>query len=195
VLPDEARAYAGYLRDLIQNDPDMRALLAASPEARRRLKPLWRMASADPLPDYPVARREIPGVRSRPVRRCAGAPVPERPGAGGPAPRDSAPSRAASSSPRSNCSTPSRGTAFVAKRIASPEARPARPVLPPGPRSRRIRRVPDWPPSSHGFGGDESTAIAVEPRRPPADGPEEQPGPGNSPGSAPTVGHRTGQMT
>jgi hypothetical protein len=49
VLPAEARVYSGYLRDLLQ-DADMLALLAASPEARRRLRPLWRMYTADPLP-------------------------------------------------------------------------------------------------------------------------------------------------
>jgi hypothetical protein len=72
VLPDEAQVYAGYLRDLM-HDEDMLALLAASPLARRRLVPLWRMMTAEPLPDcarivQPPRRPVRPGRVDRPGR-------------------------------------------------------------------------------------------------------------------------------
>jgi hypothetical protein len=87
VLPAEARVYGGYLRDLLY-DADMLALLAASPEARRRLRPLWRMYTADPLPALLrgprrpfVARTRVarPPVASRRVAGASLPPTPDRP--------------------------------------------------------------------------------------------------------------------
>jgi hypothetical protein len=87
VLPAEARVYGGYLRDLL-HDADMLALLAASPEARRRLRPLWRMYTADPLPALlrgprrPRARQPSvarPRVASRRVAGASLPPTPDRP--------------------------------------------------------------------------------------------------------------------
>jgi hypothetical protein len=69
LLPDHARTYSGYLRDLLR-DPDMQALLAASPRARLLLRPLLRMYSDDPLPD--CVRLPPPG-QTPPVRGAANA--------------------------------------------------------------------------------------------------------------------------
>ncbi len=41
---------ASHLREML-DEPEMRAFLAASPQARRILRPLWRRLSADPLPE------------------------------------------------------------------------------------------------------------------------------------------------
>ena len=38
------------LRELV-DDPQMRALLAAAPQAGRLLRPLWRKLTTDPLPE------------------------------------------------------------------------------------------------------------------------------------------------
>ncbi len=51
------------LRELVE-DPEMRALLAASPQAGRLLRPLWRKLTTDPLPEVLQ-----PAVRSRASRR------------------------------------------------------------------------------------------------------------------------------
>jgi len=52
------------------DDPEMRALLAASPQAGRILRPLWRKLSPRPLPDVlrlpPRPRRAKPPARSHP---------------------------------------------------------------------------------------------------------------------------------
>jgi hypothetical protein len=129
-LPEEARIYAGYLRDALR-DPDMLALLAASPEARRRLRHLWGMLSGDPAPD---CMREPPGRR-------------------GPAPADSKPAEPASpqlrqqpqpqTQPRAMRETP------AARRPApalAPQPRPARVEKPRRPLARRLRRASDWQP-------------------------------------------------
>jgi hypothetical protein len=51
---------------VLLDDPEMRALLAASPQARRILGPLWRKLTPDPLP--PVLRLPPRPRRSRPAR-------------------------------------------------------------------------------------------------------------------------------
>jgi len=52
------------------DDPEMRALLAASPQAGRILRPLWRKLSPRPLPEMlrlpPRPRRAKPPARSHP---------------------------------------------------------------------------------------------------------------------------------
>ncbi len=57
------------------DDPEMRALLAASPQAGRLLRPLWRKLSPDPLPEVlrppprpSRARRAKPSPAERPRR-------------------------------------------------------------------------------------------------------------------------------
>jgi hypothetical protein len=42
--------FVGPLRELM-DDPEIRALLAASPQAGRPLRPLWRKLTSDPLPE------------------------------------------------------------------------------------------------------------------------------------------------
>jgi hypothetical protein len=42
--------FAAPLRALVE-EPEMRALLAASPQAGRLLRPLWRKLTPDPLPE------------------------------------------------------------------------------------------------------------------------------------------------
>jgi hypothetical protein len=42
--------FAAPLRELVEH-PEMRALLAASPQAGRLLRPLWRKLTTDPLPE------------------------------------------------------------------------------------------------------------------------------------------------
>jgi hypothetical protein len=126
VLPTEARLYAGYLRDLL-HDADMLALLAASPEARRRLRPLWRMYTADPLPALlrgprrpragqpSVARRRVAQPR---VGKPSLPPTPDRPtpSAAKPAP-----------------------SVVLARPASAPRAgKPARPDF------ARMRRGPGW---------------------------------------------------
>ena len=67
------------------DDPEMRALLAASPQAGRILRPLWRKLSPRPLPEMlrlpPRPRRAKPPVVARPrtprIVRAAG-PAPLR---------------------------------------------------------------------------------------------------------------------
>ena len=49
-----AQFYAGYLSDWLRDlldDPETQALLAASPQGGRLLRPLWRRLCADPLPE------------------------------------------------------------------------------------------------------------------------------------------------
>ncbi len=61
---------ASHLREML-DEPEMRAFLAASPQARRILRPLWRRLSADPLPEAlrpPRPRRAKPSPAERPRR-------------------------------------------------------------------------------------------------------------------------------
>ncbi len=51
------------LRELL-DDPEMRALLAASPQAGRLLRPLWRKLTPDPLPEL----LRLPPKRPKPPR-------------------------------------------------------------------------------------------------------------------------------
>ncbi len=53
------------LRELL-DDPEMRALLAAAPQAGRLLRPLWRKLTPDPLPE--VLRLPPKPPRSAPPR-------------------------------------------------------------------------------------------------------------------------------
>jgi hypothetical protein len=56
------------LRELV-DDPEMRALLAASPQAGRLLRPLWRKLTTDPLPRATAPAAE-PGRRANRRRRA-----------------------------------------------------------------------------------------------------------------------------
>ena len=119
LLPEEARVYRGYMSDLLQ-DWDMLALLSASPEARRRLRPLLRMYGIDKLPD---CMRTPPRSRKRSGRdRNSGNRAPGQARQPGPAPElpprlppdlppdlptDPPRSRAASSFPRARAVRPS----------------------------------------------------------------------------------------
>ena len=62
-LPYDVGAFVYPLRELL-DDPEMRALLAASPQAGRLLRPLWRKLTTDPLPEMlrppPRPRRRAP---------------------------------------------------------------------------------------------------------------------------------------
>ncbi len=60
---------ASHLRELL-DEPEMRAFLAASPQARRILRPLWRRLSADPLPEA-LYRTRFPGHKVAVKRRPA----------------------------------------------------------------------------------------------------------------------------
>ena len=75
--------YVGHLHHAMRElfaDPEMLALLAAAPQARRLLRPLWRRMTADPLPE--ILRLPKRKRRSRPKPP----PPPEpRPGQAAPA--------------------------------------------------------------------------------------------------------------
>ncbi len=62
---------ASHLREML-DEPEMRAFLAASPQARRIPRPLWRRLSADPLPEAlrppPRPSRAEPSPAERPRR-------------------------------------------------------------------------------------------------------------------------------
>ena len=58
--------FDGMLQALL-DDPEMRALLAASPRAGRLLRPLWRKLSPHPLPE--VLRLPPRPPRPKPTRR------------------------------------------------------------------------------------------------------------------------------
>ncbi len=60
-LPYGLGCYLGELRELV-NDPETRALLAASPQAGRLLRPLWRKLTAEPLPEV----LQLPPTAPRP---------------------------------------------------------------------------------------------------------------------------------
>jgi hypothetical protein len=66
-----------HLRALLE-EPEMRALLAAAPQAGRILRPLWRKLSAEPLPEMlrlPARPRKPRAPRpSRPARPASGPP-------------------------------------------------------------------------------------------------------------------------
>jgi hypothetical protein len=79
-------AYDEQLQALL-NDPEMRALLAASPQAGRILRPLWRKLSPDPLPE--VLRLPPRPRRPKPPRVARRAPAGL--GACGPAGRTETP--------------------------------------------------------------------------------------------------------
>ncbi len=61
------------LRELL-DDPEMRALLAASPQAGRLLRPLWRKLITDPLPE-PL---RLPPKPRQPKPPCPAPPKPAR---------------------------------------------------------------------------------------------------------------------
>src|SRR6185312_7001974 len=71
---------AGYCEMLqaLLDDPEMRALLAASPQAGRILRPLWRKLTPDPLPPVlrlpPRPRRPRPPKPRQPRAKAAGPP-------------------------------------------------------------------------------------------------------------------------
>ena len=69
-LPYRASAYAAQLRHILVQNPELIALMAASPQAGRILRPLCRMLGMDPGPDLPPSL--FPPVRpSNPRRRAA----------------------------------------------------------------------------------------------------------------------------
>jgi hypothetical protein len=74
-------AFATPLRELL-DDPEMRALLAATPQAGRLLRPLWRKLTTDPLPEVlrlppRPPRAERPRLARRAPARAAPAARPE----------------------------------------------------------------------------------------------------------------------
>jgi hypothetical protein len=76
---------AGYyeMLQVLLDDPEMRALLAASPQARRILGPLWRKLTPDPLPPVlrlpPRPRRARPPKPRQPRAKAAVGPPGLRP--------------------------------------------------------------------------------------------------------------------
>jgi hypothetical protein len=68
------------LRELVEH-PEMRALLAASPQAGRLLRPLWRKLTTDPLPEVLrlPPRPPQPSKQPRLARPAAPAALPEPP--------------------------------------------------------------------------------------------------------------------
>ena len=87
---------ASHLQHLL-DDPDMAAMLRAAPQIGRTLRPLWRMLSADRLPDILRPPRPAPAppaaVAARPVPPEPRPPAPSRPprGLSPPAPEVAAP--------------------------------------------------------------------------------------------------------
>ena len=71
-MPQWAAGYGLQLEYLMTHDPEMRALIAAAPQAGRILRPLLHMCGITPHPDV------LPPLPPR-VRRTA-SPRPERPG-------------------------------------------------------------------------------------------------------------------
>ncbi len=103
----------GHLEALL-DDPETRALLAASPQAGRLLRPLWRKLSPDPLPE--VLRPPPRPPRPKPPRLARA----ESRG-GDPSPR-----------PSPQPSPPSGGEGEVRRPAwARPRRRPALPAWPP----------------------------------------------------------------
>jgi hypothetical protein len=108
-----------HLRALLE-EPEMRALLAAAPQAGRLLRPLWRKLSREPLPEM---------LRLPPRPREPGAPKPPRP----------AKPAAASGPPGLRRVTLSDGTTAWEPKPCYPFGKPpprqvrARPVEPPEP--------------------------------------------------------------
>ena len=84
--------FGSQLTHLVENDAEMQALLAVSPQARRLIRQiLWPLSLGQPLP----ASLALP-PRLRPARRPPAAPVPpsrdaDPPPAGGPPPEGSSP--------------------------------------------------------------------------------------------------------
>ncbi len=69
------------LRALVE-DPEMRALLAASPQAGRLLRPLWRKLTTDPLPEplqLPCKPRLAQAAPEAPAAPEAASAAPARP--------------------------------------------------------------------------------------------------------------------
>jgi len=113
----------GHLRALLE-EPEMRALLAASPQAGRILRPLWRKLSPEPLPEM----LRLPPRRRKP--RPPRAPRPPRP----------AKPVAASGPPGLRRVTLSDGTTAW-------EPIPCYPFGEPPPRRPRSRAVDPWEPA------------------------------------------------
>ena len=125
-----------HLRALLE-EPEMRALLAAAPQAGRILRPLWRKLSPEPLPEM---------LRLPPRTRKPRAPRPPRPA-----------KRAASGLPGLRRVTLSDGTTAWEPKPCYPFGKPpprqarARAVEPPEPEPPPARRPaalparpPDW---------------------------------------------------
>jgi hypothetical protein len=77
VLLTEFRAGFDEMLQVLLDDPEMRALLAASPQAGRILRPLWRKLSPGPLPEVlrlPPRPRRQPKPRQPRAKSAAGAP-------------------------------------------------------------------------------------------------------------------------
>jgi hypothetical protein len=91
LLPEEATTYSRYLRELLEHDPDLRALLAASPRARMLLRRLMRVQGDYAVPDClrppprPARPAELPPPAALPMPTGGPAPAGEPAPAGGPA--------------------------------------------------------------------------------------------------------------
>jgi hypothetical protein len=149
VLRDEAVTYAGYLRDLM-HDPEMLAVLAGSPQARRTLRELMRLYSYEgPLPDCmrsPLRRsptRRSPSRRRQPSAPASADVPPASPTAPSPPPANPMPgSRPPAGTLRGGDGNhgrarPARPQPGRLGRHPHPPPKPARPRI--GPSSRRKR--------------------------------------------------------
>jgi hypothetical protein len=84
VLLTVFRVGFGQMLQILLDDPEMQALLAASPQARRILRPMWRKLTPDPLPAVlrlpprpprpPGPRKPRPPEPRQPRAKVAGAP-------------------------------------------------------------------------------------------------------------------------
>ena len=123
VVP-EAGGFGSQLRHLLA-DPEMAALLEASPQAGRILRPLCRMLGIGPSPDVPAAL-----FPSRPDRPSPDRPSPDRPSPDRPSPDRPSPDRPSPDRPSPDGPSPDRPRRLVSL-ASSPTARSA--ALPDAP--------------------------------------------------------------
>jgi hypothetical protein len=139
---------AGYyeMLQVLLDDPEMRALLAASPQARRILGPLWRKLTPDPLPPVlrlpPRPRRPRPPKPRQPRAKAAAGQPGLRPvvSPGGFVQWEPTPCYPWGKPPR-----PKPAARPVAPAAAPPPARPPD-WGHPDPPAQRTTSLPDWLP-------------------------------------------------
>jgi hypothetical protein len=139
VLRDEAVTYAGYLRDLM-DDPEMLALLAGSPQARRTLRELMRLYSYEgPLPDCMRSPPRRSSSRRRRQSAPASADVPPASPTAQSAPPADAPPAAPSITAPSRTAPPLALRASAPPRLSAPRGGGAPPSRPQSGRLRPAR--------------------------------------------------------